>query len=103
VAAGTEGGLGRLMGADARYRLPGTVLRAQLETSDVLLDTSSGLYHLLSGSGPRILEELHAGATVESVITGLADRTDAEPERIRRDVTSFVDSLVRQGLLEPRP
>ena len=91
------------MGLEARYRLPGTVLRAQLETSDVLLNTTSGLYHQLSGSGPGIVEDLQAGATVQSIIASLAERTDAEPERIRRDVTSFVASLVEQGLLEPRP
>ena len=89
------------MALDERYRLPATVLRAQLETSDVLLNTTSGLYHLLSGSGPGIVEQLQAGATVEAVIATLADRTDGDPGRIRADVTAFIASLVRQGLLEP--
>jgi hypothetical protein len=89
--------------ANARYRLPETVLRARLESSDVLLNTRSGLYHLLSGTGPDIVEALQDGATIEAVVTTIAGRTDGELARVQADVTAFVASLVGQGLLEPVP
>jgi hypothetical protein len=88
---------------DARFRVPETVLRARLEDADVLLNTATGRYHLLSGLGPRILADLEAGRTVDAVVAEVSGDHAAAADRVRTDVDGFVTALLDKGLLERRP
>ena len=84
-----------------RYELPSGVLRAQVGDEEVLLNTATGQYHLLSGSGPRVLSELEAGRSVTEICDRLADASGKDPAGISSDVEGFVAELVARGLLGP--
>lgn len=55
----------------------------------------------LTGPGPRILELCDGSRTIEDVITALqAEFSTADPEMIRREVRTFLVSLMERRALD---
>jgi hypothetical protein len=83
-----------------QYRVPDGVLRAKLDDDEVLLNPTTGVYHLLNPAGRRIVEGLGQGASLDTLIASIATDTDTLAERVRSDTESFVHAMVERGLLE---
>jgi hypothetical protein len=86
-----------------RYRVCEGVLRAQLEGEEVLLNPSTGMYHLLNPTGRRLLAELDRGLSLEEAATVLAESAGIGAERVRSDSNAFIADMVERGLLEEAP
>ena len=82
------------------YRIPASVLRANLEAEEVLLNTDTGQYHVLNETGRGVVSSLEAGGTPGDAAVDLATSTGAPLDRVRGDVETFVQALVERGLLD---
>lgn len=83
----------------ARYRMPNHVLRATVGEDEVLLDTRSNLYHLLEGTGPRVMKGLDDGKDPSAVADEIAHEHSIDASIVQRDVEGFVTSMLELGLL----
>ncbi|MDQ6839664.1 MAG: PqqD family protein [Actinomycetota bacterium] len=81
------------------YRIPDAVLRANLDTEEVLLNTDTGQYHLLNDTGRRIVNALEAGESAEAASVEVAVSTGMTRDVVQADVEAFVEACVARGLL----
>jgi hypothetical protein len=81
------------------YRIPPSVLRANLEAEEVLLNTDTGQYHVLNETGRTVASLLETGGTADEAATALATRTGTPIDQVRGDVETFVQALLDRGLL----
>lgn len=66
----------------------------------VLLSTDGEIYYGLNEVGAAIWERLDADKSVEAICGELEERyPEVDPQRIRSDVASLLDELVREGLV----
>lgn len=80
--------------------MPDHVLRAELEGDEVLLNTSTGVYHLVNATGKAVLSELDRSATLDEAVSSISRSFGTEEATVRQDVVRFLDALERSGLLE---
>ena len=66
----------------------------------MVLDSKSGSYYGLNEVGLRIFELAQEGATVEQTVTTLLQEFDVEEERLRQDITAFLDNMINRKLIE---
>lgn len=86
-----------------QFRVPERVLRATLkeeEEKEVMLNTETGVYHLLNGTGREVLAGLETGRSIEETADSIADEKSVPREQVRADLESFVRALVERGLIE---
>lgn len=86
-----------------RYRVPGGVLRAELEGKEVLLDPARGTYHLVNETGRRLLAGFESGKSVTEVVQDLTGASGELPSRVASDVDAFVRAMMERGLIEEVP
>lgn len=72
---------------------------ADLDGEAVLLDVNSGLYYGLSGVGAKIMDLIKELMTVRSLIEALLEEYDVNPERLHRDVISFLADMEDRQLI----
>jgi hypothetical protein len=85
---------------DRRFVKPGDVLVQELGGEAVLLHVTRGHYFGLNEVGRAIWDELMTGIPVGQAYEHLLSEFDVAPERLREDLTSLVQDLLAQGLLE---
>jgi PqqD family protein of HPr-rel-A system len=85
------------------YRLAPSVLHADLDAEEVLLNPATGQYHLLNRTGREIVDALGQGAATTEVAEAIARRTNTPIDQVQRDVESFVAALVSRGLVDEMP
>lgn len=83
-----------------RIAISNTVLFRELEGEAVLLATGSGRYFGLNEVGTRMWSLLHQHGEIEAACRELIQEYDVPEERLRKDFSSFVDTLVIRGLVE---
>jgi hypothetical protein len=76
------------------------ILFEEFEDEIVLVNTDSGFYYSLSGSGTRILRLLQSGCPAEKLAVILAGR--AVNDSISREIESFVARLAEEEIIVPR-
>jgi len=79
------------------------VSETEIEGELVLLDTSSGALHVLNPIGAAVWSELDGQRDVEKIVAALSDAADADIDRVRKDVMSFLEQLGSGGLLAEAP
>lgn len=84
----------------SRFRLPPTVLRASLDEEEVLLNTETGVYHLVNATGRALLASFEAGLDLEGAARRLTEETGRAPDRVLSDSRAFVRAMAQRGLLE---
>ena len=82
------------------YRVASGVLRAELEGKEVLLNTESGVYHLVNETGRIVLEDWELGLAVDEVVQDVARRSGVPEDRVSEDTKKFVAALLERGLIE---
>lgn len=75
------------------------VLAADMGEGMVLMDLESGLYFDFQAVAGEIWLELAAPRRIGAICQGLEAAYDAPPERIRASVLSFLEDLLRRGLI----
>ena len=70
-----------------------------LDEEAVVLDVKKGLLYPLNTVGARVWELCDGGRSVDAIAETIITEFDAEPDTIRRDVTTFIAELVSAGLV----
>jgi hypothetical protein len=83
-----------------RYRVPPHVLRGPLESDEVLLNTETGVYHLINETGRMLFSSFEAGMTLEEGAERLSEERDEPLDRVLVDARRFARAMVERRLLE---
>ncbi len=75
------------------------MLFQEVSGETVLLDLESEQYFGLDEVGTRVWQLLNAGRDLEGIVDTLLAEYEVEPEQLRADVTSLLESLVEAGLI----
>jgi Coenzyme PQQ synthesis protein D (PqqD) len=81
-------------------RLREEIVWREIDGEVVVLDLGGSAYFTVSRSGLVLWPLVVGGTSVEELSTQLVEQFSLEREVAERDVRSFLDSLVREGLLE---
>jgi hypothetical protein len=84
----------------SEFRVPDDVLRAEVNGQEVLLNTETGMYHVLNPNGRRILIGLENGWSVDACVDAIVEATDVDRDRAEADARSFLSNLMQRRLLE---
>ena len=86
---------------NTRVRVPEDVLVSELEGESVLLNLKSETYYGLDQMGTRMWFALTTGGTIQEAFDSLCAEYDVEPDTLRADLSTLVEKLVSNGLLQP--
>ena len=81
-------------------RIKNDVLITQLEQESVILNLESERYFGLDAMGTQILAALTKSKSIEDAVHTLTGEYDVDETTLRHDLTSFIEQLVAQGLIE---
>ena len=83
------------------YRKTPHKASVDLDSEGVVLDLDSGIYYGLEGIGRRIWELLEEPSNLADLLARLTSEYDVEENTLRRDVTHFLNQLLKNKLIEP--
>ncbi|MFL6199433.1 MAG: PqqD family protein [Thermoanaerobaculia bacterium] len=84
---------------DTRVTVPPGVMFRDLDGEAVVLELESGRYFGLNETGTRMWLLLQEHGSVEAALRALLSEYDVAEELLRRELTSFVETLSSQRLL----
>jgi hypothetical protein len=70
-----------------------------LEGDLILLNFQSGFYYNVRGTGADVCQFLLAGGSAGAAVTEIVSHYGLSSEKVAQDVQTFVEQLVREGLL----
>ena len=82
-----------------RVRVPDDVLISNLQDESVILNLNSERYYGLDNVGTRMLSVLAASSSIEAAYESLLEEYDVDPQVLRHDLNSLIETLVQQGLV----
>lgn len=85
--------------AQPRFRVPASVVVAQVGEESILLNTASGRYYGLDPIGTSIWHALTNQPTVEQICAALLAEYDAEPDQLCADIERLLERLEACGLI----
>jgi hypothetical protein len=85
---------------DQRVSIPKSVLMREVDDEAVLLNLANQFYYGLNGSGTRMLKTLQNSGSIKTALDILEAEYEVEPERLREDLTAFIQELIGHGMLE---
>ncbi|MBI4397248.1 MAG: PqqD family protein [Elusimicrobia bacterium] len=66
----------------------------------ILLDPARGRYYGIEGTGTALWRALQENRTLEELCRLIRDEFEVEESRAREDVSQFIQTLKKDGLLE---
>ena len=87
------------MYVDARPRRMEQVKWQEVDGEGILVHLQTGFYFSLNAVGLFIWKNCDGQHSCQSIAAGLVERFDVDEITARRDVTEFVNTLEREGLL----
>ena len=78
----------------------GVLVQELLDGDSVLLHVDSGQYFGLDRVGNEAWKVLSNGATLQDAYDQLLSQFDVEPDRLMSDLTTLIEELLSNGLLE---
>ncbi len=88
---------------DTRLARAPELLSTEFRQETVLMSLEAGRYYGLEGTARRIWELLAEPLSLGDLRARLQREFDAPPERLAADLRSFVEELVREGLVVAGP
>ena len=85
---------------DQRVSVPRAVIFREVDDEAVILNLANHCYYGLNGSGTRMLKALQEASSIRAAMATLLDGYEVEPERLREDLSTFVEELLSKGMLE---
>lgn len=83
------------------YRLNRSkVVLETFEDETILINMDSGVYFSLNRPGAQIVALLERGLDAKAVVTELERQFEAEPQVIASAVSTLIESMMTQGLIE---
>jgi|ERR1051325_3571978 hypothetical protein len=83
-----------------RVRIPEEILISGLQDESVILNLRSERYFGLDEVGTRMMSVLNTSDSIQSAYETLLKEYEVEPEVLRQDLSSIVEQLMAQGLVE---
>jgi len=83
-----------------RVKVPDDVLISGLQNESVILNLDSERYFGLDDVGTRMMSVLTSADSIQAAYETLLEEYDVEGEVLRQDLTSIIEQLVEQGLVE---
>ena len=83
-----------------RITPPDGVMCREIAGESVLLNLNSESYFGLDVVGTRMWAALTASPSIEAAYEVLLNEYEVEPERLRADLSSFIENLAQAGLIE---
>lgn len=77
------------------------IIHETIDKETVAIDTESGAYFSITGSGYLVMQMLDQGADVESLSTQMAAAFALEPSALRPLLEAFVAELLAEALIVP--
>lgn len=77
-----------------------TVFAQMVDDEMVLLDTASGEYFGLDGTGAVIWQHMGENKSLNAVHATMLDMYDVDAEQLENDIVTFVQKLLDAGLVE---
>ena len=84
----------------SRITVPSDVMVSELGGESVLLNLRTETYFGLDDQGTAFWTALTDGPTIDAAAGRLLEEFDVDEATLRRDLSSFLDSLVEHGLVE---
>jgi hypothetical protein len=84
---------------DAAFKIPDEVIFRELDGEAVVLNLDTGIYFGLDAVGTRIWRLIEERKPLRTVLDTLIDEYEAPPDRLQRDLLTFVEHLNGKGLL----
>ncbi len=81
------------------YRLASHIVLNEEEQGAVLLDTRGGKYWQINATTVEILRILEDGNSVSEAVDIFASQSDVERERVEKDITDVIRTLVRSRIV----
>ncbi|HRW48194.1 MAG: PqqD family protein [Caldilineaceae bacterium] len=75
------------------------IIHETIDRDTVVIDTESGVYFNISGSGTLLFQMLESGADVAHLSKDLASRAGADLATVQQDVSAFVARLLAEELI----
>ena len=88
------------MSDERRFRVTDRVAAREVAGELVLLDLEDGEFFVARGIGPRVWQLLTEGRSPAAIASLVAARYGNDADGVRRDVESFVSTLVERGFLD---
>lgn len=88
---------------DVNYKVPDGVLRAELEGEEVMLNSATGVYHLLNKTGRFVIDSLQRGRSLDEAVDEIVARSGTSHAQVMEDARSFVAAMLERGLIEEAP
>jgi hypothetical protein len=76
------------------------VVHETIEGESIVINMDTGVYYSLEGTGSQIWRALAAGCAPDTIAGWLRNRYEGIPERIEAAVSTLVEELRREGLLQ---
>ena len=86
-----------------KYSVPDGVLRAQLEGDEVMLNPTTGVYHMLNRTGRLLIESLQHGRSLDEAVDEIAAASHAPRDSVMADARSFLSAMLERGLVREAP
>ena len=83
-----------------RVTVPNEILISNLQDESVILNLNSERYFGLDDVGARMLSVLANSDSIETAYESLAAEYDVDRDALRHDLTSLIEQLLAQGLIE---
>ena len=83
-----------------RVKVPEDVLISGLQNESVILNLNSERYFGLDDVGTRMMSVLTTADSIQAAYETLLEEYDVAPEVLKQDLTSIVEQLMAQGLVE---
>ena len=80
-----------------------TVFAQEVDGEMVLLDMESENYFGLDEVGTAIWQAMQEHGNLQEIFDALLEQYDVEAEVLEKDLSEFVDQLVKSGLVEVTP
>ncbi len=84
------------------FQIREDLLIEEVDGEFVILDMHHNVYFGLEAMGKLIWELLQQEQGVDSIVTTIASHYGVSEDVVRRDVMTFIDQLVEQGLITTR-
>jgi hypothetical protein len=86
--------------SEARICMASDVLYRQVDGESVVLDLKTERYLGLDEVATRMWQLITGSESVQAACEALLQEYDVEPERLRRDLSGFIQELLELGLVE---
>jgi hypothetical protein len=83
-----------------RVKVPDDILISGLQNESVILNLDSERYFGLDEVGTRMMTLLTSADSIQAAYETLLKEYDVEGDVLRQDLTSIIEQLVEQGLVE---